>query len=96
VDLQIESLAALLKERHIALGLDPQARELLFERGYDEQFGARPLKRVIQKLVQNPLAVKILNGEILPGETVEIGVESGEMAFKRRKTAPAKAGARKR
>jgi len=95
VDIQALGLAKLLKERGIGLELDQSARELLFERGYDEQFGARPLKRVMQKLVQNPLAVKILNGEVLPGETVEIGAEKGEIVFKPRRAAPQKA-ARKR
>ncbi|NLO90700.1 MAG: AAA domain-containing protein, partial [Elusimicrobia bacterium] len=81
VDIQIAALSKLLAERKITLELEPSARDLLFERGYDEQFGARPLKRVIQRLVQNPLAMKILDGEILPGDHVKLGAEKGEITF---------------
>jgi ATP-dependent Clp protease ATP-binding subunit ClpB len=88
IDLQLNHLRGLLADRKLTIELTPAARELIFERGYDPQFGARPLKRAIQRLIQDPLALKILEGEVTPGETVEVDADSkkGEMTF-----APAKA-----
>jgi len=70
INLQLAHLRRLLAERKIELDLTVQARELLFRDGYDPAYGARPLKRAIQRLLQDPLALKILNGEVLPGDTV--------------------------
>jgi ATP-dependent Clp protease ATP-binding subunit ClpB len=72
VDIQIARLQKLLDERKITLALDPEARGWLAEKGYDPAYGARPLKRVIQKHVQDPLAELILAGEIKDGETVPV------------------------
>src|SRR5215212_4820641 len=72
VDIQIARLQKLLDERKITLKLDPEARGWLAEKGYDPAYGARPLKRVIQKYVQDPLAEAILAGEIHDGETVPV------------------------
>ncbi|HMO27993.1 ATP-dependent chaperone ClpB [Enterovirga sp.] len=72
VDIQIARLQKLLDERKITLQLDPTARGWLAEKGYDPAYGARPLKRVIQKSVQDPLAELILGGEIHDGETVPV------------------------
>ncbi len=93
IDLQLNHLRDLLADRKITIELTPKARDLLFERGYDPQFGARPLKRAIQRLIQDPLALKILEGEVLPGETIEVDADlkKGEMTF-----APAKAKAARR
>jgi ATP-dependent Clp protease ATP-binding subunit ClpB len=74
VDIQIARLQKLLDDRKITLALDPEARVWLAEKGYDPAYGARPLKRVIQKHVQDPLAELILAGEIHDGETVPIRV----------------------
>jgi ATP-dependent Clp protease ATP-binding subunit ClpB len=54
---------------------------LLAREGYDPNFGARPLKRAIQTLIQNPLAMKLLNGEVLSGQTVVVSARDGEMQF---------------
>ena len=64
----------------------------LFQQGYDPQFGARPLKRAIQRLIQDPLAMKLLDGEITPGDslTIDADVKKGEMTFKPAKTKAAK------
>ncbi len=85
VDLQLAHLQRLLAERKIEIELTDRARELLFREGYDPAYGARPLKRAIQRLIQDPLAVKILNGEVLPGERVLVDAEpaKGEMQFER-------------
>jgi ATP-dependent Clp protease ATP-binding subunit ClpB len=70
VDIQLGRLRKLLADRHISLELTPEARKLLADKGYDPHYGARPLKRVIQRLVQDPLAVKILEGEFPEGSKV--------------------------
>src|SRR6266511_3425512 len=71
IDVQLERLRAMLAERSIQLVLDDSARQLLAREGYDPNYGARPLKRAIQTLIQNPLAIKLLSGEILPGQTIK-------------------------
>jgi ATP-dependent Clp protease ATP-binding subunit ClpB len=75
VEVQLEQVKRRLAERDITLELTREAREWLANRGYDPVFGARPLKRVIQKELLDPLAMQLLNGEIRDGETVTIGVE---------------------
>jgi ATP-dependent Clp protease ATP-binding subunit ClpB len=72
VEIQLGRLAKLLEDRKITLHLDAKARQWLADRGYDPSYGARPLKRVIQRNVQDPLAEMILAGKIADGETVEI------------------------
>jgi ATP-dependent Clp protease ATP-binding subunit ClpB len=72
VDIQLERLRRLLADRKITIVLDKAAREWLAEKGYDPAYGARPLKRVIQKHLQDPLAEKILSGDIADGETVQV------------------------
>jgi ATP-dependent Clp protease ATP-binding subunit ClpB len=83
VDLRLEDLRRLLADRKISLELTDAAKELLFTEGYDPNFGARPLKRAIQKLVQDPLALKILDGEVLHGDHVIVDADkkAGKMAF---------------
>ena len=71
----------LLEERGIAIELDDSARELIIEEGYDPVYGARPLKRAIQSLIQNPLAVSLLEGDIASGQTVRVSAENGAMKF---------------
>ncbi|MGB9907624.1 MAG: ATP-dependent chaperone ClpB [Candidatus Saccharicenans sp.] len=85
VDLQIELLKKRLQEKKINLVLKPGARDLLAERGFDPVYGARPLKRTIQREVQNPLAMKILAGEFKEGDTVEIEADrEGRIIFRKR------------
>jgi ATP-dependent Clp protease ATP-binding subunit ClpB len=74
VDIQMRRLQKLLDERKIALELSDEARDWLSAKGYDPAYGARPLKRVIQKAVQDPLAELILAGQIHDGETVPVTV----------------------
>ena len=81
IDVQLERLRAMLHDRNISLVLEDSAKELLAREGYDPQFGARPLKRAIQTLIQNPLAMKLLRGEIPPGQTVIVSARDGEMKF---------------
>jgi ATP-dependent Clp protease ATP-binding subunit ClpB len=72
VDLQMGRLRKLADEKRLTLKLTDKAREFLGNEGYDPVYGARPLKRAIQKHVQDPLALKILSGEFVPGDTVTI------------------------
>jgi len=92
VDLQLEHVTKRLAERKVAIRLTAGAKALLLREGYDAAYGARPMKRAIQRLVQDPLALRILDGEVRPGDTVVVdaGPKDEEMKFT---TAGAKAGA---
>ncbi|HYL68389.1 MAG TPA: ATP-dependent chaperone ClpB [Candidatus Limnocylindria bacterium] len=92
IDMQVSHLTAKLAERQLTLKLTPAARALLFREGYDPAYGARPLRRAIQRLIQDPLAMKLLDGEIHPGDTVVVDADAknDEMKFK---CETAKAGA---
>ncbi|PWU10410.1 MAG: ATP-dependent chaperone ClpB [Terriglobia bacterium] len=83
VDIQLRQVGALLKERKITLEVTAAAKDRLIEEGYDPQYGARPMKRAIQRLIQDPLALKLIGGEFAEGDTVVVdaGAESGELAF---------------
>jgi len=81
VEIQVRLLAARLAERNITLSLTPAAKDLLAEFGYDPSFGARPLKRVLQQKVENPLAQKILSGEIRDGQHVTVDASGKAFTF---------------
>jgi ATP-dependent Clp protease ATP-binding subunit ClpB len=81
VDLQMARLGKLLAERKISVVLEPSAREWLAEKGWDPAYGARPLKRVIQKSVQDPLAEMILSGRVKDGDTVTIAASARGLVF---------------
>ena len=85
VELQAESLRKMLAKKKIRIELLPAAKQLLFRRGYDPNFGARPLRRAIQTLIQDPLAMRMLDGEVMPGDTVLIDadLEKDEMKFEK-------------
>ena len=80
--MQLEKLRHMLAERNIHLELDASAKDLLMREGYDPNYGARPLKRAIQTFIQNPLAVKLLQGEIQPGQTLKLSASGDTMEFK--------------
>jgi ATP-dependent Clp protease ATP-binding subunit ClpB len=80
VDIQLGLLQRRLAERHLTLELSEEARDLLADRGYDPTFGARPLKRLIQREIADPLAFEILSGNVHDGDAVTIGVD-GEGGF---------------
>jgi len=87
IDIQMGLLRRYLADRKITLELTPAAREALFQEGYDPSFGARPLKRALQKLIADPLAMKILDGEVHSGDHVVADVtRQGDFTFR---TAPA-------
>ncbi len=95
IELRLEDLRRQLADRRISLELTDKARELIFTEGYDVQYGARPLKRAIQRLIQDPLALKILDGEVLHGDHVVVDADphTRQMTFtvSQRMTEPARA-----
>jgi len=82
VDIQLRQLHERLEERSITLGITDAGRELLAEEGYDPQFGARPLRRAIQRLVEDPLAEKVLLEEVVDGEHVIVDAADGEIVLR--------------
>jgi ATP-dependent Clp protease ATP-binding subunit ClpB len=90
VDLQLERVKALLAERRITLEITEVAEDLIAAEGFDPAFGARPLKRAIQRMVQNPLAMRILEGEFDDGDQIRIDSgPDGNLVFERVTTAAA-------
>ena len=81
VDIQLKRLNRLLEDRKIGLSLDAKARQWLADKGYDPTYGARPLKRVIQKWVQDPLAQMLLAGELSDGSTVKLSAAHGRLTI---------------
>jgi ATP-dependent Clp protease ATP-binding subunit ClpB len=98
IELRLEDVRRLLADRKISLELTDAAKDLLFTEGFDPNFGARPLKRAIQKLVQDPLALKILDGEVLHGDHVVVDADkkTGKMVFEVSKRVGEKAPAKAR
>jgi len=82
VDLRLADLQRMLVDRHITLTLTDAAREAIFKAGYDRAYGARPLKRAIQRLVQDKLAMKILDGTVLHGDQVVVDAGTDGLEFR--------------
>jgi ATP-dependent Clp protease ATP-binding subunit ClpB len=91
VDIQLQNVRQLLRDRKIELEVTPAAKEHLIAEGYEPQYGARPMKRAIQRLIQDPLALKLLNGDFAEGDTVVVdaGPADAELAFTRQMPAAA-------
>jgi len=85
VDIQLNRLRAMLKDRKMDVELTEAAKDLVAREGFDPVYGARPLKRTLQREVQNPLAVRILEGDFEEGDTVVVGVKDGKLTFKVKK-----------
>ncbi|MEJ7732375.1 MAG: ATP-dependent chaperone ClpB [Polyangiaceae bacterium] len=81
VDIQLQLFEQRLGRRGIAMSMSPQAKQYIVEQGWDPQFGARPLKRAIQKSIEDELAKRILSGEFRQGDTIGVSVDKGELAF---------------
>jgi len=89
VDIQLEQLRKRLAQRKITLTLTPAAKQLLASEGYDPTFGARPLKRVIQRRLQDPLALALLEGKFHDGDHIEVDVDHGRLVMKKAERVPA-------
>ena len=87
VELQLGRLRERLAERKVELEVTDEAKELIAEEGWDPAYGARPLKRAIQRLLENPLALELLEGRFSEGDTVRVDVRDGELVFERAEVA---------
>jgi ATP-dependent Clp protease ATP-binding subunit ClpB len=96
VELETKALAKRLAERKITLELTANAKALIAKEGYDPVYGARPIKRTIQKLILDPLAQKVLAGQYKEGDTVSVDVEDGQIQFWTEEFADETAKARKK
>jgi ATP-dependent Clp protease ATP-binding subunit ClpB len=83
VELQLRRVEARLAERGLRLELTDEARAVLAEAGWDPTYGARPLKRAIQRMLENPLALRLLEGEFSEGDTVRVDAKDGELTFEK-------------
>ncbi len=92
VDIQLGYLAERLRARDLELELDDAAKDYLAEHGWDPQFGARPLKRAIQRHLEDRLAERILSGDFQPGSTIQVSVDGGNLVFREVRPAPAEDG----
>jgi ATP-dependent Clp protease ATP-binding subunit ClpB len=79
----------MLKDRKLELEVTPAAKDAIIAQGFDPQFGARPMRRAIQRLVQDPLALKLLTGEFVEGDRVTVDAAPGEAELQFRKMEPA-------
>jgi ATP-dependent Clp protease ATP-binding subunit ClpB len=93
VELQLRRLRERLAERGLSVELTPAAKEALAEAGWDPAYGARPLKRAIQRLLENPLALRLLEGEFAEGDTVLVDARDGELVFEKAASVAAAAAA---
>jgi ATP-dependent Clp protease ATP-binding subunit ClpB len=82
IDLELAKVLRLLAERKVRIELTPAARERVLRDGYDPAYGARPLRRTVQRLIQDPLAMHILDGSILPGELVRVDADPNADAMR--------------
>ena len=92
VELQLGRLRERLAERGLGLELTEAAKQLVAEAGWDPTYGARPLKRALQRLIENPLALRLLEGEFADGDTVHVDADDGELVFEKA-AAPAEVAA---
>jgi ATP-dependent Clp protease ATP-binding subunit ClpB len=84
VDVQLRGLEKRLSQQNLHLEIDLAAKKVLAKEGYDPQFGARPLKRTIQELLLDPLAMKLLAGEFKPGDNIQLKAQAGELTFQKK------------
>jgi ATP-dependent Clp protease ATP-binding subunit ClpC len=91
VDLMVKDLQSRLAERKLGIKLTEKAKSWLVREGYDPVYGARPLRRVIERYVENPLSTKLLRGELKEGDTVKIDLVKGGLTFKTKAAAEAAA-----
>jgi ATP-dependent Clp protease ATP-binding subunit ClpC len=81
LDLEVRKVMERLKHKNLKLVLDQQATDLLVEKGYDPQYGARPMRRSVERFLEDPLAEEILKGKLVEGEPVQVTVADGKLIF---------------
>jgi ATP-dependent Clp protease ATP-binding subunit ClpC len=81
VDLEVSKVKKRIKAKDIAITLDDKAHEFLIEKGYDPQYGARPMRRAVERYLEDPFAEELLRGNIKPGDAVTVTVENGKLVF---------------
>ena len=81
VDLEIKKVAARIKNKEITIILDEKAKNLLIEKGYDPQYGARPMRRAVERYLEDPMAEEILRGNLKSGDTTNVSAENGKLTF---------------
>ncbi len=89
VDLEISKLVERIKQKDIKVVLDDKARDFLIEKGFDPAYGARPMRRAVERYLEDPMAEEMLKGTIKPGDTAEVSIDEKGMTFKASKTAKA-------
>ncbi|MGH8100075.1 MAG: AAA family ATPase, partial [Chthoniobacterales bacterium] len=82
VDLETEKVLARIKAKEVHIELKESAKEFLIEKGYDPQYGARPMRRAVERYLEDPLAEELLRGNVKAGDTVEVIAENGKLIFK--------------
>jgi ATP-dependent Clp protease ATP-binding subunit ClpB len=82
VDIQLQNVAKLLKDRKVKLEVTPAVKDRIISEGYDPQYGARPMRRAIQRLIQDPLALKLITGEFTEGDTILVKTKGGPVDTK--------------
>jgi len=88
VELQLARLRERLAERELTLELTDAAQEAIADAGWDPTYGARPLKRAIQRLLENPLALRLLEGDYVPGDTIRVDAQHGDLVFTKAERRP--------
>jgi ATP-dependent Clp protease ATP-binding subunit ClpC len=89
-DLMIQELEERLKEREIHIQITPEAKKVLIQQGFDAKYGARPMRRTIERLVENPISDKILEGEFIKGDLIIIDAQDGQLRFEKQSAAERK------
>ena len=82
VELEITKVLHRIKIKEISLVLDEKAKELLIEKGYDPAYGARPMRRAVERYLEDPMAEEILRGSIKPGDTANVSADKGKLTFR--------------
>jgi ATP-dependent Clp protease ATP-binding subunit ClpB len=88
VDLQIENVSKMLKDRNVNLEVTAAAKDVIIAEGYDPQFGARPMRRAVQRLIQDPLALKLINGDFVEADTIVVDAAPGDTELRFSKLVP--------
>jgi len=81
VDLEVSKVKTRIKAKEVSITLDEKAHEFLIEKGYDPTYGARPMRRAVERYLEDPMAEELLRGNIKPGDVVNVTVENGKLIF---------------